>query len=136
MPTCRYYIQLRVIEMKGKLSYNEYEYIVGSSCQKRSKLESCVDILRVLEQHHPLKLTHIMHRSNLNCVKAKQFLTFLVRKELVNTRRASGEASILYSVTEQGIRVREHFRELIELLPIMEKNEQTVGMYQSLQKEN
>ncbi len=116
------------------MMYSEYEY-VGSSCKKRSKLESCVDVLRVLDQRHPLKLTHIMHRSNLNCSKAKQYLSFLIKHELVETIRVYGEPSLLYSITQMGVRVREHFRELVQLLPIMENEEQTVDMYQSVRKE-
>ncbi len=118
--------------MKGKMFQNEHNFMVGSSAKKRSKLESYVDILKVLDYRHPLKLTHVMHRSNLNFVKTKQFLSFLVKQGLVETTRIKGEASVVYLITEKGVRLRKHFRELVELLPIFEDKNQNLGTCPSL----
>ena len=52
---------------------------------RRSKLEMYVEILRVLGQRGPLKLTHIMYKANFNCVILKEYLDFLIRQGLGRT---------------------------------------------------
>ncbi len=41
---------------------------------RRSKLEMYVDILKVLAQRGPLKLTHVMYKANVNCSVLKGIL--------------------------------------------------------------
>ena len=50
---------------------------------RRSKLEIYIDVLRVLAHHGPLKLTHIMYKSNVNCTVLKTFLDVLAQQNLV-----------------------------------------------------
>jgi len=50
---------------------------------RRSKLEMHIDILKVLAHHGPLKLTHIMYKANVNCSVLKQYLDFLIQRNLI-----------------------------------------------------
>ena len=49
---------------QGKLSVKAEE---KAEAMRRSKLEMYVDILKVLAQRGPLKLTHVMYKANVNC---------------------------------------------------------------------
>ena len=51
---------------------------------RRSKLEMYVDILNVLAQRGPLKLTHVMYKANVNCGVLKEHLEFLIKQGLVD----------------------------------------------------
>lgn len=86
---------------------------------RRSKLEMYIDILRVLAQRGPLKLTHIMYKANVNCSVLKQYLTFLMDQKLVE-ERMQGKKRVVYAVTQKGITVLKYFRELKAVLPIVE----------------
>ncbi len=86
---------------------------------RRSKLEMYIDILKVLSQRGPLKLTHIMYKANVNCSVLKQYLDFLIQQNLVEERTA-GKKRVVYAVTQKGITVLKYFRELKTILPIIE----------------
>jgi predicted transcriptional regulator len=86
---------------------------------RRSKLEMYIDILRVLAQRGPLKLTHIMYKANVNCSVLKEYLDFLIRQELVE-EKTIGKKRIVYAVSEKGITVLRYFRELKVMLPVIE----------------
>jgi predicted transcriptional regulator len=88
---------------------------------RRSKLEMYVDILKVLSHRGPLKLTHIMYKANVNCSVLKQYLDFLIQQNLVE-ERTMGKKRIVYAVTERGITVLKHFRELKTVLPLIEED--------------
>ena len=88
---------------------------------RRSKLEMYVDILKVLSHRGPLKLTHIMYKANVNCSVLKQYLDFLIRQNLVE-ERTMGKKHTVYAITERGITVLKHFRELKTLLPLIEED--------------
>ncbi len=87
---------------------------------RRSKLEMYIDILKVLAHRGPLKLTHIMYKANVNCSVLKQYLDFLIKQELVEERTA-GKRRVVYAITQRGITVLKHFRELKQILPIVEE---------------
>lgn len=87
---------------------------------RRSKLEMYIDILRVLAQRGPLKLTHIMYKANVNCSVLKEYLDFLVKQGLVEERTV-GKKRIVYAITQRGRIVIKHFRELKQVLPITEE---------------
>jgi predicted transcriptional regulator len=87
---------------------------------RRSKLEMYVDILRVLAQRGPLKLTHVMYKANVNCSVLKEYLDFLVKQGLVE-ERIVGKNRLVYSTTQRGVTVLKYFRELKEVLPIVEE---------------
>ena len=78
---------------------------------RRSKLEMYVDILKVLAQRGPLKLTHVMYKANVNCSVLKEYLE----------ERTIGKRRVVYAVTQRGITVLKYFRELKQVLPIVEE---------------
>jgi predicted transcriptional regulator len=87
---------------------------------RRSKLEMYVDILTVLAHRGPLKLTHVMYKANVNCSVLKEYLDFLMKQSLVEERTV-GKRRVVYAVTQRGITVLKYFRELKQVLPIIEE---------------
>ena len=87
---------------------------------RRSKLEMHIDILKVLAQRGPLKLTHIMYKANVNCSVLKEFLDFLTLQNLVE-EKTLGKKRTVYAITDQGRKVLTYFRELRTVLPIGEE---------------
>jgi predicted transcriptional regulator len=87
---------------------------------RRSKLEMYIDILKVLAHRGPLKLTHIMYKANVNCSVLKEYLDFLMKQNLVE-ERTIGKRRVVYAVTQRGITVLKYFRELKQVLPIVEE---------------
>src|SRR5665647_149133 len=81
------------------------------SKMRRSKLEMCIDILKVLAHRGPLKLTHIMYKANVNCSILNESLDFLIKQGLVEKRTIKKE-HIVFVVTQLGINVLKYFREL------------------------
>ena len=79
-----------------------------------------VDILTVLAHRGPLKLTHVMYKANVNCSVLKEYLDFLMKQNLVE-ERIVGKARVVFAVTPRGITVLKYFRELKEVLPIVEE---------------
>lgn len=88
---------------------------------KRSKLEIYVDILNVLSQGEPLKLTHIMYRSNVNCSVLKEYLDFLLKQGLIE-ERVVGKGKMVYANTARGTAVLKSFRELQKVLPVKKED--------------
>jgi predicted transcriptional regulator len=87
---------------------------------RRSKLEMYVDILMVLAHRGPLKLTHVMYKANVNCSVLKEYLDFLIKQGLVE-ERIVGKRRVVYAVTQRGITVLKYFKELKQVLPIVEE---------------
>jgi predicted transcriptional regulator len=87
---------------------------------RRSKLEMYVDILSVLAHRGPLKLTHVMYKANVNCSVLKEYLDFLVKQGLVEERIIRKQRTV-YAVTQRGITVLKYFKELKQVLPIVEE---------------
>jgi len=86
---------------------------------RRSKLEMYVDILTVLAHKGPLKLTHVMYKANLNCSVLKEDLDFLIKQGLIEERTV-GKQRLVYAVTQRGITVLKYFKELKQVLPMVE----------------
>jgi predicted transcriptional regulator len=87
---------------------------------KRSKLERLVDILYVLAHTGPLKLTHIMGKSNLNCNILKEYLDFLIKQGLVEELIVKKNRTV-FAVTQRGITVMRHFQELTQEISAIEE---------------
>ena len=87
---------------------------------RRSKIEMYIDILEVLAQRGPLKLTHIMYNANVNCSLLKEHLNYLTKQGLVE-EKIIGKERIVYAITQRGVTVLKQFRELKEVLPIVEE---------------
>ena len=89
---------------------------------RRSKLETYVDILNALACLGPLKMTHIMHKANVNGDMLRQHLNFLIERGLVEERTLKRSHAV-FAVTRRGITVLEHFRELTQAVSIIEEAE-------------
>ena len=87
---------------------------------RRSKLEKCVKILKVLGQYGSLKLTHIMYKLNMNCRMLKEYLTFLIHEGMVEERSIDVN-SLVYSITQRGITALKCVRESNQMLPISQE---------------
>ena len=79
-----------------------------------------VDILEVLAHKGPLKLTHVMCKAYVNCNVLKECLNFLTNQGLVE-EKIIGREGTFYAITERGVTVLKQFRELKEVLPIVEE---------------
>ena len=90
----------------------------------RSKLELHIDILRSLAHHGPLVLTHVMYKANVNCTALKEYLEFLIQHNLIIEQtllERRRKTKIVYTITERGLTVLKHFRELNSALQIDEE---------------
>jgi len=88
---------------------------------RRSKMETYIDILKVMAQNGPLKLTHIMYKANVNCRVLKQNLDFLIQQNLIEqqiTVKKRNKIKISYAVTEKGRNVIKYFNEVNKALRI------------------
>jgi predicted transcriptional regulator len=94
---------------------------------RRSKLEMYIDILKVLAQRGPLKLTHIMYKANLNCSVLSQYLAFLIKQGLVEERTV-GRNTVVYACTAMGIGILKSFRELNQALLIIEGEDKNLPL--------
>jgi predicted transcriptional regulator len=61
-----------------------------------------------------------MYKANVNCSVLKEYLGFLIKQNLVEERTV-GKRRIVYAVTQRGITVLKYFRELKQVLPIVEE---------------
>ena len=91
---------------------------------RRSKLEMHIDVLKVLANRGPLKLTHIMYKANVNCSVLKEYLDFLIQRGLVEEQtmhKKRNKKKVVYAITERGRTVLRYFRELNNALQITEE---------------
>ena len=86
---------------------------------RRSKLEIEIDILKILEQRGPLKLTHLMYKTNLNCGVLKKNLIFLIKQDLIEERNIQTDR-LVYSITGLGLTLLKSWRGVNQLLPAVE----------------
>jgi predicted transcriptional regulator len=91
---------------------------------RRSKLEMYVDILEVLALRGPLKLTHIMYKANVNCSILKEYLESLIQQRLVE-EKTLGKRRVAYVISNKGLIVLRQFRELKQVLPLIEEEQKT-----------
>ena len=79
-----------------------------------------IAILSVLAHKGPLKLTHVMYKANVNCSVLQEYLDFLMKQGLVEKRTVKKQRFV-YAVTQKGITVLKYFKELKQVLPIVEE---------------
>lgn len=82
---------------------------------RRSKMEMYIDILKVLAQNGPLKLTHVMYKANVNCNVLKANLDFLIKQNLIEeqiTIKKRNKTKISYAITDKGRTVIKYFNEI------------------------
>jgi predicted transcriptional regulator len=87
----------------------------------RSKLEMHINILQVLADHGPLKITHLMYKVNLNGSTLKDCIEFLIKQGLVE-EKSVGRGRFVYAITQRGRIVINVFEELKELLPVTKES--------------
>jgi predicted transcriptional regulator len=61
-----------------------------------------------------------MYKANVNCSVLKEYLDFLVKQSLVEERIIRKQRTV-YAVTQRGITVLKYFKELKQVLPIVEE---------------
>src|SRR5665648_104583 len=88
---------------------------------RRSKLEMTVDILKILGQKGPLKLTHLMYKTNLNYAVLSKNLVFLIKQGLVDVFNV-GTERLVYSITGLGLTLLKSLRVLDQLIPVVEND--------------
>ena len=89
---------------------------------RRSRLEVYIDIIEVLALKGPLKLTHIMYKSNVNCSVLKDQLDFLLKNSLVEERMLKKE-KVVYAVTQKRLQILKSFREIKQIFPLEEERQ-------------
>ena len=90
---------------------------------RRSKMEMYVDILKVLAQNGPLKLTHVMYKANVNCSVLKENLSFLIKQNLIEEQivhKKRNKTKIRFAITDKGKTVIRYFNEVNIALHITE----------------
>jgi DNA-binding HxlR family transcriptional regulator len=61
-----------------------------------------------------------MYKANLNCSVLKENIDFLIKQGLVEERTLR-EQRVVYAVTQRGITVLKYFKELKQVLPLVEE---------------
>jgi predicted transcriptional regulator len=78
-------------------------------------MEMYIDILKVLAQNGPMKLTHVMYKANVNCGVLKEHLDFLIQQNLIEElilHKKRNKTKIRYTVTDRGKTVLKYFNEV------------------------
>lgn len=86
----------------------------------RSKLETCIDILQLLAEDGPLKITHLINAADVSINQIKQQTAFLVDQGLI-IRKPVGKKQNLFSVSESGLKVLKYFHREKYVVPVVEK---------------
>jgi predicted transcriptional regulator len=92
---------------------------------RRSKMEMYIDILKVMAQNGPMKLTHVMYKANVNCSVLKENLDFLIQQNLIKeqiTIKKRNKTKVRYAITEKGRTVIKYFNEVNRALQITEES--------------
>jgi len=88
-------------------------------------MEMYIDILKVMAQNGPMKLTHVMYKANVNCNVLKENLDFLLQQNLIEeqiTVKKRNKTKIRYAITEKGRTVIKYFNEVNRALQITEES--------------
>ena len=94
--------------------------------KRRSKIEICIEILTILSHRGLSKITHIMYDSNTNCGVLKTNLTYMIKQGLVE-KKIVGHDRVAYIITTKGTSILTAFKELRQVLPIVEETPQQVS---------
>jgi len=88
-------------------------------------METYIDILKVMAQNGPMKLTHVMYKANVNCSVLKENLDFLLQQNLIEeqiTVKKRNKTKVRYAITEKGRTVIKYFNEVNRVLQITEES--------------
>ena len=97
---------------------------------RRSKLEMEIDMLKILAQKGPLKLTHLMYKTNVNCDVLSKNLGFMMKQGLIEVRNV-GKGSHVYMITELGLTLLKSWKEVKQMLPIVEKENEVQPFFRN-----
>ena len=84
----------------------------------QTRLEICIQIIKVLSQEGPLKSANIINKADLSSSLLEKYLDFLTKQGIVE-EQAVHEAKPVYVVTKRGNNILRYFNEL-KPLPIIE----------------
>ena len=105
-----------MIGIAFKHKKNNLTLKMGDLSLRRSKLETCLSILETLARHGPLKITHVMQKSNLNSNVLKNYFDFLIKQNAVEEKSVERK-KIVYAITERGLYLIRCFKELNQVIP-------------------
>jgi predicted transcriptional regulator len=100
-----------------------------------SKLEMYEDILKVLADQGPLKLTDIKYETNVDGNILKESLAFLIGQGLVDKQTIRKQRTI-FAVTKRGITILNYFNKLSQDLPIIEEPQTVLKYFKELIKDS
>ena len=86
--------------------------------KKRSRLEICIDILRVLKKGER-KPTRIMYKTNLSWKPLQEILESMISQGLIIKKENKNKR--LYEITEKGLNVLRYFDKVREMVAIEPK---------------
>ncbi len=78
---------------------------------RRSKLEKGLSILETLASNGPLKITHVMHKANVNFNVMKKYFDLLIKLGAIE-KEAVSEDKIVYKISKRGLYLVNCFYEL------------------------
>ena len=87
---------------------------------KRSNLEMYVEVINALAQKEPVKLTHIMHKANLDYVALKKAIDFLLLQGLIE-ESLEEEDKVVFTIIARGMAVLKYFGEANKGVPMVER---------------
>jgi len=68
-----------------------------------------------------------MYKANVNCRVLKEYLDFLTKQSLIEERPV-GKSRTVFAITQRGITVLKYFRELKQVLPIVEETRRSMPL--------
>ena len=81
---------------------------------KRAKLEIIRDILKIIQDHHSIRITPLIRKSNMSSERFREYYNELIKKEFVKELHMNGEK--LISLTEKGARFLEKYKTIIHFI--------------------
>lgn len=94
---------------------------------RRSKIEICIEILKILSQRGLSRITHIMYNTNTNCSLLKEILVFMIKQGLVE-EKSVGKDRVAYCITPRGTSILNAFIELNQILPMIEETPKQISL--------
>ncbi len=79
---------------------------------RRNKYELWIDILDICA-NSPMHLSQIMRNLRLRTGKCKEYISFLIQKELLSISRDETNNSIIYNTTSKGREAVEKFLQVL-----------------------
>jgi len=80
---------------------------------RRSRIERCLDILKVVARFGPIKQTHIMYKANLSWTELKRDIENLKRLKMITEIDEDG--NLLYAISESGLSTIYNYEKIEEI---------------------